>query len=97
MTLFRLRQWAKGSLWLVPVAFGVAGVGLGIGLVEFDRATPVYDEFAFTAGTATQLLAAIVGAAVAFTGFAFSVLLLVVQLARSQLSPRAMRVAYRGF
>ena len=32
----------------------------------------------------------------AFTGFAFSVLLLVVQLASSQLSPRATRVAYRG-
>lgn len=96
MTAFRLRQWASGSLWLVPVVFGLAGIGLGIGLVEFDRDTPVFEEFDFSSSTAIQLLAAIVGAAVAFTGFAFSVLLLVVQLASAQLSPRAMRVAYQS-
>ncbi len=97
MTPFRLRLWANGSLWLVPVVFGLAGLGLAIGLVELDELTPSFSALDFSANTATQLLTATVGAAVAFTGFAFSVLLLVVQLASSQLSPRAMRVAYQSW
>jgi uncharacterized membrane protein len=84
------------SLWLVPVVFGLAGLGLAIGLVELDKSTRSFDALDFSSSTATQLLTATVGAAVAFTGFAFSVLLLVVQLASSQLSPRAMRVAYQS-
>ena len=97
MTLFRLRLWANGTLWLVPVVFGLAGLGLAIGLVELDESTRSFGALDFSSSTATQLLTATVGAAVAFTGFAFSVLLLVVQLASSQLSPRAMRVAYQSW
>ncbi len=37
VTLFRLRLWANGTLWLVPVVFGLAGLGLAIGLVELRR------------------------------------------------------------
>jgi uncharacterized membrane protein len=84
------------SLWLVPVVFGLAGLGLAIGLVELDKSTRSFDALDFSSDTATQLLTATVGAAVAFTGFAFSVPLLVVRLASSQLSPRAMRVAYQS-
>ena len=96
MTWFRLRQWARASLWLVPLACGIAGWLLSVALIELDDATPSFEALDFTSSTATQLLSAFAGAAVAFTGFAFSVLLLVVQLAGSQLSPRATRLAYRG-
>ena len=95
MTWFRVRHWVAESLWVVPLLCGVAGWALSVGLIELDDATPSIEAFDFTSSTATQLLAAFAGAAVAFTGFAFSVLLLVVQLASSQLSPRATRLAYR--
>jgi uncharacterized membrane protein len=97
VTPFRLRVFLRNSLWLTPLLFGVAGWALSVALIELDRATPSVQALDFSATTATQLLQAIAGAAVAFTGFAFSVLLLVVQLASSQLSPRATRVAYRGW
>ncbi len=96
MTWFRVRQWVADSLWVVPLVCGVAGWALSVGLIELDEATPSIAALDFTSATATQLLAAFAGAAVAFTGFAFSVLLLVVQLASSQLSPRATRLAYRS-
>jgi uncharacterized membrane protein len=96
VTWFRVRQLVVDSLWLVPLLCGVAGWGLSVGLIELDRATPDIEALDFTSSTATQLLAALAGAAVAFTGFAFSVLLLVVQTASSQLSPRATRLAYRS-
>lgn len=95
MTPFRLRMWATNSLWLLPVLFGIGGWALSLLMIEYDR-SDVVEALGFSASTATQLLQAIAGAAVAFTGFAFSVLLLVVQLASSQLSPRATRIAYRG-
>jgi uncharacterized membrane protein len=83
-----------------PVGHPARLRGRGLGalgwLIELDDATPSIEALDFTSSTATQLLAALAGAAVAFTGFAFSVLLLVVQLASSQLSPRATRLAYRS-
>jgi uncharacterized membrane protein len=96
VTWFRVRHWVADSLWVIPLVCGVAGWALSVGLIELDDATPSIEALDFTSSTATQLLAALAGAAVAFTGFAFSVLLLVVQLASSQLSPRATRLAYRS-
>jgi len=96
VTWFRVRHWVADNLWVVPLVCGVVGWALSVALIELDRATPSIEALDFTSSTATQLLAALAGAAVAFTGFAFSVLLLVVQLASSQLSPRATRLAYRS-
>ena len=96
VTWFRVRHWVADSLWVVPLVCGVAGWALSVAMIELDDATPSIEALDFTSSTATQLLAALAGAAVAFTGFAFSVLLLVVQLASSQLSPRATRLAYRS-
>jgi uncharacterized membrane protein len=96
VTWFRVRHWVADSLWVIPLVCGVAAWALSVVLIELDDATPSIAALDFTSSTATQLLAAFAGAAVAFTGFAFSVLLLVVQLASSQLSPRATRLAYRS-
>jgi hypothetical protein len=56
VTPFRLRLWASGSLWLVPVACGLAGAGLALALAELDRSTTVLSWLDFSSSTATQLL-----------------------------------------
>jgi uncharacterized membrane protein len=93
-TAFRLRQFALGSLWLVPLAGGLLGVLLGSGMVVADSAhLPSY--WTYSASTATTVLSAIVGAMAALTGFVVTVTVLVVQMVTDTFSARYMRLWYR--
>ncbi len=90
----RLKELAEASIWPIPVAISVAAFLLADATVAVDSAN---DDavLLFDPGTATALLAAIAAAMITFTGFVFSVLLLVVQFASGQLTPRVLRTAYR--
>ena len=94
-TSFRLRQYLTGSLWLLPLIGAVAGAVLG----ELSRVPTAPGTFRpsceYSASTATALLAAIVGATAALTGFVVTVSVLVVQMATSTFSARYMRLWYR--
>jgi uncharacterized membrane protein len=90
----RLRLWWEGAFWLVPMIGVVAGWLL-------DLVSVFIDEALYAAGTqgaaispaaAITLLAAIGGGMVTFTGFVFSVVLLVLQFGSTEYSPRT--VAY---
>jgi uncharacterized membrane protein len=94
-TAFRLRQFALGSLWLVPLASGLLGVLLGWGLVLADTSVHMPSYWTYSASTASTVLSAIVGAMAALTGFVVTVTVLVVQMATGTLSPRYMRLWYR--
>ncbi len=92
---FRARQFAKGSLWLVPLVGALLGVVLGVVAValENDVATP--RGLQYSSDTASVLLSSVVGATAALTGFVVTVSVLVVQMAIGTFSARYMRIWYR--
>jgi uncharacterized membrane protein len=94
-TAFRLRQFARGSLWLLPLAGGMLGVLAGSGMILADRSVhlPVY--WTYSPSTASTVLSAIVGSMAALTGFVVTVTVLAVQMATGTFSARYMRLWYR--
>jgi uncharacterized membrane protein len=94
-TAFRLRQFARGSLWLLPLAGGLLGVLLGSGLIWADQSVRLPSYWTYSPSTASTVLSAIVGAMAALTGFVVTVTVLVVQMATSTFSARYMRLWYR--
>ncbi|MFD4319102.1 DUF2254 domain-containing protein [Streptomyces sp. NPDC058548] len=91
---FRLRQYVKASLWIVPLFGLVLGVLLAELALAADRAGRP-SGWHYSATTASGVLAAIVGAMVALLGFVVTIGVLVVQQATGTLSPRYMRLWYR--
>jgi uncharacterized membrane protein len=94
-TAFRLRQFARGSLWVIPLVGGVVGVLLGSGMLWADKSVHLPAYWTYSPSTASTVLAAIVGAMAALTGFVVTVTVLVVQMATGTLSARYMRLWYR--
>jgi uncharacterized membrane protein len=88
---FRARQFAKGSLWLLPLIGALFGAVLG-SLTVNKHVSGLWD---YTPGTATTLLSAVVGSTAALTGFVVTVSVLVVQMATGTFSARYMRLWYR--
>ena len=94
-TAFRLRQFARGSLWVLPLAGGLLGVLFGSGLILADKSVHLPPYLAYSSSTASTLLTTIVGAMAALTGFVVTVTVLVVQMATGSFSARYMRLWYR--
>lgn len=92
---FRLRQYVKASLWIVPLFGIVLGVLLAGAAVWLDSAVDPPPDWEYSASTASSVLSSIVGAMVALLGFVVTVGVLVVQQATGTLSPRYMRLWYR--
>jgi uncharacterized membrane protein len=92
---FRLRQHLKGSLWALPLLAGILGALLGDAGLRLDSAFDPPSYWTYSASTATTVLATIVGAMVALTGFALTVSVLGVQMAAGTFSARYMRILYR--
>ena len=85
-TAFRLRQWARGSLWPLPLAGGLLGVLLGSVSIWADRSVHLPPYWTYSPTTASTVLSAIVGAMAALTGFVVTVTVLVVRMATSTFS-----------
>ena len=94
-TRFRIRQYLKGSVWVVPFIGGVLGSVLGLLEPRLEQAISVPEAWQYSPSTATAVLAAIIGAMAALTGFVVTVTVLVVQMAVTSFSPRYMRLWYR--
>jgi uncharacterized membrane protein len=94
-TRFRIRQYLKGSIWVVPFIGGVLGAVLGLIEPRLDQAISVPEAWQYSPSTASTVLAAIIGAMAALTGFVVTVTVLVVQMAVDTFSPRYMRLWYR--
>jgi len=94
-TRFRAQQFARGSIWLLPVLGGVAGALLGFAAVEVSRHTSLPEGLTYSASTAQVVLAAVVSASVGLTGFVVTVAVLIVQMATGTFSARYMRIFYR--
>jgi uncharacterized membrane protein len=94
-TAFRLRQFARGSLWILPLVGGLLGLLLSVAVELADQSVHLPSYWTYSPSTASTVLSAIVGAMVALTGFAVTVTVLVVQMATGTLSARYMRLWYR--
>jgi uncharacterized membrane protein len=92
---FRLRQFLKGSLWVVPLCAAIAGPLLGLLDHWVDRNVDVPAAWSYSASTATGVLTVLIGAMVGLLGFVVTIGVLVVQQATGTLSPRFMRLWYR--
>ncbi len=92
---FTVRQYLTGSLWVLPLVGGVLGAVLGSVDVQVDKSLHLPAEFTYSSSTASTVLAAIVSAVAALTGFVVTVTVLVVQMATGTFSARYMRLWYR--
>ncbi len=96
----RLRSWwfdTEGSLWFLPMVMTVAAVVMAFITVELDRnlnlngRAPVRWFFGGGAEGARGVLGAIAGTMITVTGLVFSITVVALQLASSQLTPRVLR------
>jgi uncharacterized membrane protein len=92
---FRIRQYLKGSIWLIPFLGGVLGAVLGALEPHLDHALTIRESWQYSPSTATAVLSAIIAAMAALTGFVVTVAVLVVQMAIGTFSARYMRLWYR--
>src|SRR5262249_51841472 len=92
---FRVQQFVKGSLWLLPVVGGFVGWALAIAAADSGTIWKLPSSWTYSTGTAQALLAAVVGASVGLTGFVVTVSVLIVLMATGTFSARYMRLFYR--
>ena len=76
---FELRQYLKGSLWVLPLLGGLLGTVLAQLALVVDDAVRLPSAWNYSASTASGVLTAIVGAMVALIGFVVTIGVLVVQ------------------
>jgi len=94
-TRFRIREYLRESLWVVPFLGAVAGLLGALVVVSIDQHVKVPAQWAYSPSTASTVLSAVAGAVAALTGFVVTVTVLVVQMASGTFSPRYMRLWYR--
>jgi len=94
-TRFRIREYLRESLWVVPALGAVVGLLTAALLISIDSHVTVPSDWSYSSSTAITVLSAIVGAVAALTGFVVTVTVLVVQMASGSFSPRSMRLWYR--
>ncbi|MET7654169.1 MULTISPECIES: DUF2254 domain-containing protein [unclassified Streptomyces] len=92
---FRLRQYVKASLWIIPLFGLLLGVVLAECAAALDGADWLPYHWHYSATTASSVLSSVVGAMIALLGFVVTIGVLVVQQATGTLSPRYMRLWYR--
>ena len=86
----RVRSLAD-SLWVVPAAYVLGALVLGVVLLRWDENDPFDPSLAISAESASAALSALGGGMIVFTGFVTSVVLLVIQFGSVEFSPRLLR------
>lgn len=94
----RLRMWWENAFWVIPLAGLVAAVLVDqiVDAVDEELADAVGDLALLSPSAAVTLLASIGGGMVTFTGFVFSVVLLIIQFGSSNYSPRTVSYFLRS-
>ncbi len=93
-----IRDRLRESLLFLPALMLIASVVIAILLGAFDeghQAQPLPWTFSFTPGTASTLLGIVAGAVITTAGVVFSLLVVSLQLASGQFSPRVLRGFWR--
>lgn len=94
----RVRLWWENAFWVIPVLGILMGAVLDAWSVQVDGLLSRDGAVArlVSPGAAITLLAGVGGGMVTFTGFVFSVVLLVVQFGSSEYSPRTVSYFLRA-
>jgi len=93
-----IRDQLRESLLFLPALMLILSVVIAVVLGAVDqahRAHPLPWTFAFTPGTASTLLGIVAGAVITTAGVVFSLLVISLQLASGQFSPRVLRGFWR--
>ena len=90
-----LIEYVRTSLWVIPATGALLAVLGGFVTVAIDHATS--SELGFSGGdqAARSVLSTIAAAMITFTGLVFSIMIVALQLASAQFSPRIMRTFLR--
>lgn len=98
MSGVRLRLWWERAFWVVPLGGVIVGTILSVVVSEIDDqvAGDVGVLQVIAAAQASQLLSAIGGGMITFTGFVFSFVVLILQFGSSQYSPRTVSYFLRA-
>jgi uncharacterized membrane protein len=91
----RVNAFIAGSLWLLPAVAMVVAVPVGRLLYEIDRATR-WSLLGFEPDGARAVAGTMTATMLTFIVFVFSFLMLTVQFATAQLSPRVIAFAFRN-
>ena len=94
-----LREHVRVSLWFLPALFALGAVLLAFSLLAVDHQlsgnASLFFLYGGTAEGARSVLSTIAQSMLTFTGLVFTITMLVLQLASTQLSPRVMRTFLR--
>ena len=94
MTLYKLYTNVRSSLWLIPVLCVLAGAAISFATIAVDRATDYNLIPASLVGSpdaALQILTTVATSMVSLTALVLTIVLVVVQLAMGQFSPRIVQ------
>jgi uncharacterized membrane protein len=86
---YRLRAFLRSSLWIAPAGSVLLALAVAAALQALDAATR-WQMSGYTPNGARTLLGALVASALSFVVFTFSILLVAVQIASANLSPRVI-------
>jgi uncharacterized membrane protein len=98
LRLRALRDRLRESLLFLPALMLLGSAAVAVVLAEIDsrhQAHPLPWTFSFAPGTASTLLGTIAGATITTAGVVFSLLVVSLQLASGQFSPRVLRGFWR--
>jgi uncharacterized membrane protein len=93
-----VRERLRESLLFLPALMLLASAAVALWLAQVDKAhqsRPLPWTFTFAPGTASTLLGTIAGATITTAGVVFSLLVVSLQLASGQFSPRVLRGFWR--
>ena len=88
----RVREYLRTALWPVPLVSALTGSLTGAIMWRLDE-WGGWTLLGFKPGGATALTAGVVAAMITFIGIVFSAVLMAVQFASAQLSPRALKLS----
>lgn len=94
--LQRVRLWWETAFWVIPLGGILVAFLLSQGIEQVDEAIGSSEQQLLSVSSAQTLLSAIGGGMVTFTGFVFSVILLVIQFGSSAYSPRTVTYFMRA-
>ncbi len=96
---YRLRwaaEWVRGRFWVVPAVLLAFGAGLAVLIAAGPGALGGWGGFPADASWSSGFLENIAAATLTFLGVVFTLTLVALQLASSQLSPRVIRTFVRS-
>jgi uncharacterized membrane protein len=85
---FRARIWLASAMWVPVMAANVVAIALGLALPGIDDGLRDFDVLPVALSSVQQILGALAGGMITFTGIVFSAVFVAAQIQTSSYSPR---------